>query len=396
MLLVLSFSHKNHNGKTVFNCQCDCGVIKPVVGNYLVIGHAQSCGCVHFGEDLTGKRFGRLLVTGLNHRDAKSDTHWDCLCDCGNTIIVRRAAFTGKKANTNSCGCLKRDVNAAQTIDLVGQTFGRWTVVARAGNTKIGQATWFCCCACGAEGVACGNNLRNGATLSCGCLRDELTTERSTVHGATKGGRWTPEYHSWSSMIQRCTNPKHKNYDDYMGRGITVCERWLNSFADFLADVGLRPSPKHSLGRIDNNSNYEPSNVSWQTLAEQRNNTRASRLITCDGRTQTLAQWSKETSISYATLLTRLDNLKWPVEEALGFKPHVHAARILTDSEQKLHVQARTALNHAVADGLIPKVSTLLCEWCGKPAQTYHHHRGYEPEFQLTVIPLCRQCHGRN
>lgn len=111
-------------------------------------------------------------------------------------------------------------------------------------------------------------------------------------HGATKGGRWTPEYRAYQKMIGRCCDKNDKRYDDYGGRGITVHRAWRRSFAKFLAHVGARPSPKYSLDRRNNNRSYVPGNVRWATAIQQARNTRANRRVTIDGVTKTLADWA--------------------------------------------------------------------------------------------------------
>lgn len=149
-------------------------------------------------------------------------------------------------------------------IDMAGKKFGRWTVVSRNGN-KNGQAAWLCKCVCGNESTIKGEMLRRGKSLSCGCLRSE--------GHKSHGGRYSPEYTIWSGMIQRCTNPKRKGYQNYGGRGIKVTERWRR-FENFIADMGQRPSSKHSIDRIDNNGDYCPQNCKWSTQKEQIANQR--------------------------------------------------------------------------------------------------------------------------
>lgn len=141
------------------------------------------------------------------------------------------------------------------------------------------------------------------------------------THGATRGYSITPEYSSWDCMIQRCTNPNNAMFSYYGGRGITVCDSWRNSFANFLADMGKRPSKSHSLDRYpNNNGNYEPSNCRWATKAEQQKGRRNARLITFRGRTETAHMWSKITGLPSRTIFNRL-KAGWSPEKILTSKP---------------------------------------------------------------------------
>ena len=121
-------------------------------------------------------------------------------------------------------------------------------------------------------------------------------------HGMTK----TSEYQVWRHMKYRCFNPDHKRYSYYGARGITVCDRWKNSFENFLADMKLKPTPKHSIDRIDNDGNYCPENCRWATKAEQENNKRTNRLITIGCVTLTIAQWTKEMGFRKGVIRDRL------------------------------------------------------------------------------------------
>jgi hypothetical protein len=124
----------------------------------------------------------------------------------------------------------------------------------------------------------------------------------------------TSEYLTWGDMCSRCTNINHHAYADYGGRGISVCNRWLNSFEDFLTDVGRRPSAKFSLDRFpDKNGNYEPGNVRWATSKQQQRNTRSNRLLTYNGETKCVAEWAEETGIPGGTIL----RLGWSTEKIL-------------------------------------------------------------------------------
>ena len=116
----------------------------------------------------------------------------------------------------------------------------------------------------------------------------------------------TPEYKAWKAMKQRCFNPNNKQYLDWGGRGITVCDRWKNSFENFLADMGLKPTPKHSIDRIDNDDNYFSDNCRWATKAEQQNNQRTKPLITIGNDTYTIAQWTTEKGYDKSVIHNRL------------------------------------------------------------------------------------------
>lgn len=134
-------------------------------------------------------------------------------------------------------------------------------------------------------------------------------------HGHGRAGAATGEFWTWNHMLGRCRNPRNKDYRNYGGRGIRVCERWL-TFAVFLADVGLRPSSEHTIERIDVNGHYEPGNVRWATLAEQSRNKRNTRWVTHEGTTLCLSEWAARAGLKTATLLWRLDS-GWTVEKAL-------------------------------------------------------------------------------
>jgi len=182
--------------------------------------------------------------------------------------------------------------------DLTGMVFGRLTVISRDKNDSRGNSRWYCRCECGSFVSVVGYALKAmRPTESCGCIRKES----KTTHG--KSG--SPEYVSWVAMRSRCYDKNNIAYKDYGGRGINVCERWRSSFKHFLEDMGRKPSTKHSLDRIDNSEDYQPSNCRWSTYNEQASNTRRNIYLTLGGVTKCASAWEKESPVSLRTILRR-------------------------------------------------------------------------------------------
>lgn len=155
-----------------------------------------------------------------------------------------------------------------------------------------------------------------------------MTVVNHTIkHGAARSGRWTSEYVAWRGMKARCYMPNFPKFKDYGARGIRICDAWREDFAAFLEHVGPKPSPKHSIERIDNERGYEPGNVRWATPKEQARNRRSSFLVTHAGLTLTVAEWSERTGLPYETLRYRLKYKKWPTERALTAPLHKSTSR---------------------------------------------------------------------
>lgn len=234
--------------------------------------------------DITGQRFTRLVAVSETERNRVKQRQWLCQCDCGKTAVILMASL--RRGNTQSCGCLGierlKEKSQAMFLDLVGQRFGRLEVLRRS-TSKPNKPHWECRCDCGQVVTVRGDCLRDGNTQSCGCLSIERTREAHTTHGHSPFGGRSPEYYSWSNMLNRVNDRKGRNFIYYGARGITVCDRW-RSFENFLTDMGPRPAGK-SLDRIDNNGNYEPGNCRWVTQSEQLLNRRSAAQCRADRAT---------------------------------------------------------------------------------------------------------------
>jgi len=172
-------------------------------------------------------------------------------------------------------------------LDLTGKKCGRLTVIQREGSNKHKQAIWRCLCECGNETIVVASKLKSGYTQSCGCLQRERTSKASKIHGLSSK---TSEYHIWAAMMQRCENTNNVDYEYYGARGIKVCERW-KTFANFIVDMGKKPSEKHTLERKDNNKGYNKGNCVWENRTTQARNQRLRKDNTTGIRG---VQWDKD------------------------------------------------------------------------------------------------------
>lgn len=194
-------------------------------------------------------------------------------------------------------------------IDITGKKFNRLVAIK-----KVDGKRWLFKCDCGKEKVIDSYCVRKGITKSCGCYNSEASILRETTHGLRK----TSEYHTWSSMKRRC-NLKTSNKEDYIlyaGRGIIVCDRWLNSFENFIEDMGMKPTPKHSIDRIDNNKGYYKENCRWATNKQQSRNKRNNFYVAYNNETKTLTEWCEILNLNYKTIRNRLKISKWDVKKA--------------------------------------------------------------------------------
>ena len=179
--------------------------------------------------------------------------------------------------------------------DLIGQAFGRLLVTAYAGQSKNRQYLWSCKCSCGGSTTVTASNLKN-STKSCGCLRREALSKLR--HGNARHGAASKEYRAWQHMKARCYNTTNKDYYKWGGRGIKVCDAWLNSFETFLSGVGPAPSIRHSLDRINTDGDYTPENCKWSTPKEQSINRRdfltVSQLVSDSAKTASEKGWEDD------------------------------------------------------------------------------------------------------
>ncbi len=199
-------------------------------------------------------------------------------------------------------------------INRIGERHGRLTVTARADNkvepSGAVRAQWVCICDCGNQTTVSGQSLGRKLTQSCGCYSKELRVKRLTSHGMSR----THIYKSWNTMVQRCTNPNNTHWPSYGGRGIRVCDEWLN-FEAFHQAMGDRPSGQ-TLERKDNDKGYEPGNVIWASRLTQANNRRTNVLLSLNEETKTVAEWGRFTGLGKQTIRSRLED-GWPVWRAL-------------------------------------------------------------------------------
>lgn len=183
---------------------------------------------------------------------------------------------------------------------------------------QIDGERWLFRCDCGSEKAIRRRNVERGLSRSCGCLQKERTSAAKATHGHSQGGRITPEFQAYRSMMARCYRKSNIRYEQYGGRGITVCEEWRTSFAAFLADMGLRPDNSYSLDRMDNDLPYSAENCRWATRTEQMRNRSCNLWVKLEGARITLAEAADRSGIPYPTLKARIFTRGWPADRALS------------------------------------------------------------------------------
>lgn len=297
----LTVIHKTrvHNKNSHWMCVCDCGQNIEVSRPHLIQRHTRSCGCIT-NLDLTGETFGLLTVLCF-YGTKGSKKSWLCECACGS--LGKYETRILYHSQDKSCGCLSKH-------KMIGRRFNRLTVLSFSHKKDSKGAFWNCLCDCGKTTVLSTSVLNFGSAKSCGCLK----TDAVTKHNMCK----TRVYSIWIGMLSRCRATKSIRYKDYGGRGITVSKEWLE-FENFYRDMGDPPTDKHQIDRIDNNGNYEASNCRWVTNKENGRNKRTSRLITAKGKTQCMSAWAEEMNISNNTIAYRL-SVGWP-EDVAVLKP---------------------------------------------------------------------------
>lgn len=184
--------------------------------------------------------------------------------------------------------------------------YNRLTVIENAGYNRHHQRMVKVSCECGTVKVILENEVKNGYTKSCGCLRRETTSKSTRTHGATRQGNMPTEYRSWQGMKTRCDNPNQRSYKHYGARGIKVCDRWRD-YATFISDMGPKPSPDYTIERMDVNGDYTPTNCCWATRTTQARNKRNNRFVEFRGRKMSMAQLAEETGRSYDSIKDRLN-----------------------------------------------------------------------------------------
>ena len=247
-------------------------------------------------KDVTGQKFENLTaIKRIGFNKAKKSV-WLFLCDCGvQKEIVLSLVLTGK---TKHCGCLKK----YKIKDISGQKFGRLTAINFVKFNESRQIVWLFSCECGVQKEIAAFAVIKGKTKSCGCLSKDGKEKASFRHG----GCGTRLYNTWVSMRERCSNPNSKDYKNYGGRKIRICEEWhdFSVFRDWSLNNGY--ADNLTIDRVDNNGNYEPSNVRFTTQTQQIRNRSNTKLYEINGDIKSLAEWCEILNFPYDRAASRM------------------------------------------------------------------------------------------
>lgn len=202
-------------------------------------------------------------------------------------------------------------------IDITGNRYGRLVVIKECGKRKT-NTEWLCKCDCGNFHKATTNSLNMGSVKSCGCLHSEMAVKngkKATKHGNSHSRL----YRIWGNMKTRCCNPNSNCFHSYGGRGIKICDEWIDDFNNF-KEWALSNGYKRelSIDRIDTNGNYEPNNCRWVTMQEQQNNRRNNRLVTIDGETHTVTEWARMLNLNPNSVCKRISAYDYDPIKALN------------------------------------------------------------------------------
>ena len=290
---------------------CDCGKEKEITLKFVLRNTTKTCGC--FMEDRIntfsiGERVGCLVILKKT-RDgsAKDYAKWRVKCDCGREKEIGANQIRSAKGKMCSCGATRDDL--IKTKDLQpGMKFSEFTLIL-----PISSDYYLVECSCGSVTERKIRSIVRLSEKSCGCRRYEFVSEASTKHGWSKP-KTRKEYNIWLGMKKRCSEGDGEERRLYYHRGIRVCQEWIDSFERFHQDMGPRPSIHHSIDRINNDGNYEPSNCRWATPREQNRNKSTNVWITFRGETKILTDWLREFEMCYNVHKRRLNKGMTPQE----------------------------------------------------------------------------------
>lgn len=319
-----------------FKCKCmKCGNTQ-IIGKESLIRDDFIVECKKCNSKI-GKKFGKLRVLPIYHL-YKGRTHYLCKCDCGRYKEVNGSSLEFGK--TKTCG------KCDQTRDLTNQKFDRLTAKYRVEN-KGERVRWHCICDCGNELDVNSNDLVNGNSKSCGCLRIDKIKEKNTIHGLSG----TRLYHIYYSMYDRCYNENNKNYNDYGKRGILICDEWLNKengFVNFYNwSINNGYNDKLSIDRINNNESYSPNNCRWANILIQANNKRSNTIIEIDNEKYSLAEVARKFNLNYESTRNKFNkgiNIDYMIHDTtnINIKGDINIMYKIIVKHSSIHIENYT------------------------------------------------------